>query len=341
MRLMTKRLIISSVVLIGLITLTVFYFSHYYTNSFTNSITYNQKENIDYEVCLKQNNYFSEKCLASNKTYVADIIDYINLDYSYSLNASERLKQTYTYNVTTEVVATSKEDSSKIIYDKKDVLIQDTKAKNTGNAANISKSITLNYNDYSGLITNFKKDYVLALDAKLIVTMNINYSGFYDNNFDKVTDSKALTVVIPLSEQTVAITTNNNKETTYKTIYKHMDRTIMTKLLFTLLVILDALVFTYLLYVLLKLRPAKREYLRELDRILKEYDRAIVNVNELPDVSNRNVIKVSTFDELLDARDNLEKPILFYKYVRKDKSVFTIINETEAYIFTLEINKDR
>ena len=84
--------------------------------------------------------------------------------------------------------------------------------------------------------------------------------------------------------------------------------------------------------------PYKQEYIKKLEKILKEYDRAIVTVTKKPDTTKKSINNVPSFEELLDARENLEKPILFYQNRSGSKSTFIIINDKEAYVYTLSLD---
>ena len=69
---------------------------------------------------------------------------------------------------------------------------------------------------------------------------------------------------------------------------------------------------------------------------MKEYDRAIVKTRTMPDIDDLKVIEVESFEELIDARENLEKPILFIDINPGQKSCFLIINDRDAYKFILK-----
>lgn len=315
--------------------ITLIFFITIYARPNTNSITYSEKSNISYNVCLKNNRYFDTNCLEGGKTYVADLINHINIDFSYILNSSELLNQNYSYNITSRVLATSKEDSNKVIYDKTEILEENKNfSDKSKNIANIKKSIKLNYNDYAKIITDFKKDYVLALDSKLIITMNIKYYGTYSDDFDAINKTKSLTIEMPLSEQTVSINKSDDINID-KTIYKNIEDNKIINYILCFFIISDLILLIIVMYAIMKIRPYKEEYLRKLEKILKEYDRAIVTIKKNVDLSEYKVIEVETFEEMVDARDNLEKPILFYKSKRTDKSTFIIINNDEAYVYTL------
>ncbi len=329
---------IPNIVLLGIsIILTIAFALFSLMKNRVEKVTYTENSNIDYMVCLKKNNYFKEKCLDNTKnSYVADILDYITLDFSYFMNVSTKIDQEYNYNITAKILATDKEDSSKVVYNKTTTLVENKKVNdNSKSIANMKEQVKINYADYNDIITNFKKDYVLALDANLIITMNINYKGKYSKDFDEINTAKQMSVTIPLSEQMITITTSTKKENK-TSILEKKEKGKTDKIIMKGLIGLDAILAGILIFSIMKSLPYKKEYLKELEKILKEYDRAIVSTNNLPSFKNHNQIEVPTFEELLDARENLERPILYYQSKTEDKVIFCIMANKEVYIYTLE-----
>ena len=75
-------------------------------------------------------------------------------------------------------------------------------------------------------------------------------------------------------------------------------------------------------------------YDKELKRILSTYDGIIVNVSSLPDLEKFNVIKVKSFDELLDAHSEVRLPINYYR--QKNRSTFILVNDTMLWMYILK-----
>lgn len=51
------------------------------SNKKTLSIKYQENNDIDYKVHLKDNNFFDEEYLEKGKSYITSFIDYIHIDY--------------------------------------------------------------------------------------------------------------------------------------------------------------------------------------------------------------------------------------------------------------------
>ena len=76
------------------------------------------------------------------------------------------------------------------------------------------------------------------------------------------------------------------------------------------------------------------KYTSKVKEILIKYDDIIVEANGLPSLKNYYVIKVKNFSEMLDAYNNIGKPINHYQ--EKNKSTFTIINDKVIYVYVLK-----
>lgn len=77
-------------------------------------------------------------------------------------------------------------------------------------------------------------------------------------------------------------------------------------------------------------------FIKEKKRILKTYDSVIVEVETLPNIAGKNVIKVKTIDDLVDAQLELREPI-YYKN-DNDSCFFLLLHYNEACIYILRVN---
>ena len=80
----------------------------------------------------------------------------------------------------------------------------------------------------------------------------------------------------------------------------------------------------------------KNKYQTELLNILRDFDREIVIArNGYESNIIKNVVKVDSFKELLDAKENLGKPIIYSK-VNSVKSEFIVEDECTLYKFIMK-----
>ncbi len=77
-------------------------------------------------------------------------------------------------------------------------------------------------------------------------------------------------------------------------------------------------------------------YDNTVNRILKDYDRLIVTGQVTIDESKySNIVIPETFEEMVDASQNLKSPILFYEVIKGEKCFFVIIKDDTLYKYRL------
>ena len=102
------------------------------------------------------------------------------------------------------------------------------------------------------------------------------------------------------------------------------------------LVLLAMFATTYLTKLALKTINRQSNYEKRLTEILTDYDRIIVEARGgYTSNTEKKVIKVPNFEELLDARDMLNKPIIFSK-VNNIKSEFIVEDDNKLYKYVLK-----
>lgn len=114
----------------------------------------------------------------------------------------------------------------------------------------------------------------------------------------------------------------------------------LSNMFFVITVIVGSLVLFLvidLVVLFVKIITGKSEYQKRIESILREYDRVIVDVTNNSNLISKenNVMKVSTFEELLDVSDRLEKPILHYEVSRNRKNLFMVRDNNDIYYFYL------
>lgn len=77
-------------------------------------------------------------------------------------------------------------------------------------------------------------------------------------------------------------------------------------------------------------------YIKERKKILRTYDSVLVEVEEIPNIAGKNIIKVKTIDDLVDAQLELREPI-YYKN-DNDSAFFLLLHYNEACIYILKMN---
>ena len=79
----------------------------------------------------------------------------------------------------------------------------------------------------------------------------------------------------------------------------------------------------------------KSEYVLKLNKILKEYGDIIAKADNMPNLSQYDIVNIKDFNDLVDIEEELHSPII-YNEIREDlESWFMIFNDKTAYKFIL------
>lgn len=344
----TKKNIIHLIiyfVVIAILTMTVFFsITRYFKTHKITSLGYEVNSDVDYKVFLKDNDMYESHYLGRDMKYIANLIDYIDFDFKYNVTATDITKYDYSYYFEAYV---NVYDKDKNLYEKTYKLTEPKKVKENEYSLNINENVQIKYSEYNDMIREFKKNYSLTSDSKLEVRMIVQTDMGYDK-FEK-TNHKLTDVVIasfPLTEQLVNISVDTNSVSKQDVINESSNHSFLNyAYLFVAfsMSIIEVFVIIEVFKYLYKLRPYNYEFIKYINEILKKYDRYIVNVKRLPNLSKSTIVDVTTIEEIVDARDSLQRPILYYTDSNRNKCVFIIINGTEAYRYTLiqsEFGKD-
>ncbi len=306
------------------------------------SLYYNEKSNLDYKVYLKENPYFDEPYLGKGNQYIATLIDYVDVTFNYNFNASDLLDFNYRYLVKADVTVYEKGDTSKILYKSSDTLLPEKKAKLTGaNKYSINENVKVDYAKYNDIVSAFKRDYSLALESNLKVTLYVFLdNGVYKELKQPITSSQTLSLTMPLTEQTVNINMSYKDVNDANVVeeYSNVETiNIIYFVLFGVSAVISAVIAVKLVRFLNKIKTKGTEYDRILGLILKNYEGIVARVKKVPDFSGRTVIELESFDEILDISEKLDKPILFIEMHKHQKSWFLIVNHNEIYKYALKL----
>lgn len=304
-------------------------------------ISYNEIGNIDYKVYLKENNYYPGEYLEKNMQYIANLVDKVNIDFNYEMHSSEKMNYNYVYNIKANLVITDPNDNNKILYKKTNVLVNDKAMKLVNNNFVINDNVSIDYDEYNNYVNAFKKEYALSVKSKLIITMEISVNGDNEVLKDKLNKKNNLGIAIPLSEQTIDISIDtsdiNNAGMLEKNYMAQVKNPVVLGI--GIFVALVSLYLSYIcIYTIFSNMTTPNIYRITIDKILKEYDRAIVTSNSIDsiNVDDYKIIDVASIEELLDAHDSTGQPILYAEVILDKVSKFIVIANGILYRFVVD-----
>ena len=306
-------------------------------------VKYDESSNIDYKVYLKENEFFNNTYLESNKQYIASLIDYIDADFKYDLSLDEMdVQYKYLYKIEAEVVVKEKK-SSNFLYNKKEELLENQERVSSLKNVSIKESINIDYNYYNNLVKKFLGIYNLDdTESFLNINMYVNVIGScekFDNNHNQ---ESVMSLVIPLTTKTMAIDISNNLINSEnmvmlcKSVYTNNYVFLVFGLLFT---IIDLGLIGYTINYEIKTRTAENIYEKEMKKILNNYGSYIQKIGNDFKFQNYQLVKVDSFSDMLEIRDTIRQPILLKENKEKTGAYFVIPSNTKLmYVYRLKVS---
>ena len=316
------------IIIILILVTVLIIFSIGYNFSKNDILKYTYSSKLNYQVCLNENKYYKEQCLNENTEYISSITDKINIDFNYSGVYEDVQKRKAEYYIKSVLlIKTDSEDAKELYKDEKD-LTKHKKININKNVIAINESVSIPFKEYNNYAEKYKNDYSLigrgTLDISLIVK---------ENNQEKEVSK----ITIPLTQLTYSISKQetNNKIETYNAVSHSKIKYFFIGLLTITLLLLLYSIYSLIKF-LLKTLPKQSKYNKKLKKILNVYDRVIITLEDKATIVNDNeVYKVKTFLELLDVRDTIDKPILYYK-VNDIKTEFYVQDENKTYKYVMK-----
>ena len=308
---------------------------------------YEESGRTNYRVCLKDNNDYPKKCLDPGMTYIASLIDFLDVDFNYNFNIDEEVNTEYSYYISAEVKVFERKDASKIIYEQEVKLVDpQTLSANETKEFNISQNIKLNYDVYNDLVRAFKTNHNVVADSHIVLKLYVETTNSNEKIIKPIRTSNVMSVTIPLTESQIEVALS------HKSINNRIEYGLSDKkevnYAFLALAVVSGLTSAGLLvmfaYVLIKSTSKKTLYEKYIARILRQYDDIVTEAVTLIDEDAYEIYDIKTFEELKNICDRLDKPIIFTEGVLKSEVVrtwFSIIDNDILYRYVVRSDEDR
>lgn len=295
----------------------------------------NTKNEANYQVFLNSNEFIDSPYLGMGQSYVSSMINYISISFSNNVNYQQLDFLNYNYTIYARLSASYKEDSGKTteIWNKTYPLKIQENILSESSSFKIQEQLDIPYQYYETVVSNFRQNYQLNVDAKLDVIMDINY--LYNTSESK---NVKLKVTIPMNQDVFQIDTqcNANKSFSEKETISNMTmNSSLAVFVLGLLGIIDCLLFVIIVLKVLAI-PTMSSYEKQKKKIKKEYGTVIVDVDNKIDFSKFIIFEIKTIEELIDLEEEIRIPILFYEKENLGVCYFVIIKDKYMYRYTLE-----
>ena len=301
-------------------------------------IKYKENSTIDYKVYLKENDFYDKEYLDKGMAYVASLIDKIKIDYNYFFTVDKESNIDIDNKVVAKLVITS-QNNSNIFFEKEFELLENSSEElKNGKNYSLKKEVEIDYGYYNNLANRFRANYAVNTNSVLEVYLQVKEKNMDSNSFELSNENKTV-LTIPLSEQEINISLDNKNVNDEKQIVKEKEVRInkpIYLIISGILLLFVLIEIIRLIKKLLLLNKKSNKYDKYIKKILRGYDRVIVNVKTPPNLDDYNVIKVESFEELIDVRDNIKEPIKYIVIQEHQKSEFFITNHIDLYLYVVK-----
>ena len=307
----------------------------YLKESRLSTVAFNENSNVDYKVFLKENKFYDKEYLEKDNQYIASLINKIETKFNYNMDIPNRFDYVYGYRVDA-LVEVKDVTNDNTIYKFQENLVEKKNVSNSG-ILKINDTVNIDYPKYNDLISSFKNTYELN-NAKgtLKINMYLDFNGT-ESNSKTIKNKKVASLELPLVENTISI----NKVNTNGSIKYDIGNVGIARvfLVFGILILITGLVYiAYIIYYSIKSRTAEMIYQKELKNITTNYDSYIQKISDKYDIGTSQVIKIKTFNDILEIRDTLKQPILMLENERKNGTFFIIpATNSIIYVYALRL----
>lgn len=335
-----SRLIFNVILFLSLVVTSYIFINKSIVIQEAKNVSYEEHGNADYKVFLKDNIYYEDKYLDKNMSYIANLIDYISVDYNYNFKADTLFDGEYSYKIRADLEILNAENKTLFFTKKYDLIKEKTFTIENQNEYNIVENVKIDYDHYNSLANGFKSSYGVDTESNLIIYLDI-YRNIDQNSINNpnINGKGTIKLTIPLSEKAINIKMDS-MEINNKNVITSLDDYYLEDIKYLIIGIISLIVSLYLFIKIVKrlsrLSISPTDYDKTLKKILNQYDRLIVTTSSMPNLEKNNIIKLKEFVELLDAKDNLHKPIFFIEVTPHQKAYFFIQDDDKIILFTLK-----
>lgn len=303
----------------------------------TKDIVYIENSKLDYKVYLKENDFFEKKYLEQENQYIASLIDFIEANFKYELEASEKgLDYKYKYKIVAEVNVEDKTNHKSLYKFEEDLIELKEYEHNTKTKLIINEPIKVDYNRYNDIIKRFVDIYDLDnSNASVIVNMYVDIlDDITTDNAKK--NTPAISLTIPLTTDTMEIDIESNEIFENSgNICKNINQ-VKKIYIAIILLILDIILAIKLTIFMKDTKNEKAVYNMRLKKIMSNHGSYIQKLNNEYDFEKRQILEVKSFEDLLQIKEILNKPILMTEKKFVMETFFFIPNEDGVYVFELK-----
>ena len=312
------RIIVSVIAILVLFICACFMGLKVINHTATENVKYIENGDFTYQVCLK-----NATCEPENVVYHGNDINIIKIAFKYDAKYEEKVKYNKNYHISS-IIRTYKNGTRELLFEKENDIVDLTNITNESDSIYINETVTIDYSKYK----DFVKSYNGKSQAEVILYLE------EDNETRRVSS-----LIIPLTNDDFELTkysTTNASRYTKRNVNIWDSYSLVYTIATSFLTLISLILIYRTTRLVLKVTNNKSRYETAVDDILKEYDSIIVVARDgYESTDDRKIKKVESFDELLEIKNQLNKPIIF-STVNDVKCEFIVEGDNELYKYVMK-----
>ncbi|MFA9399086.1 MAG: DUF5305 family protein [Clostridiaceae bacterium] len=302
--------------------------------------SYENSAKINYNVAMLSNNIYKQAIIGEDETYLTNYVDKINTSLNYDFSGDDVADVAGTYSVSANIQGSlGSESSLKDIWNKEYTLKDKTDFNFKDSKGTIKFDLPIDFRTLNQAAVDINNESKLAFTSILRITYNVDIEGVTDKG--NIKEKLSPYIEIPLNSSYFEIQGNKTamnegaieEETSTLTPLK------LKKILFLCFAIFILMAALAFVMIKTKVKITDDFIKKEMKKIFKLHGNRIVTLLEKESFTYETKIKVATMDDLVRVCDELEKPILHYKFQGKENNKFFVLENEMIYIYELKKNK--
>ncbi|MBO5883487.1 MAG: hypothetical protein J6Q78_03695 [Clostridia bacterium] len=305
-------------------------------------IGYREGGSIDYNVFLKENEFFEQTYLGKDQSYVASLIDKIIADFSYEIDMdTDDVNYRYSYSIKSRLEIMDDTSDVAIFNPERELVNKQNLAQSSSNRLKINEIVVLNYDEYNDLANKFLETYDLkSTTSNIIVTLEVDVLSDCEAFTGSAVDTYTSELRIPLTTKTVNIQMTSavpGEEAKMIACTRGVGSEAF-KTTAIVLGVVDVIMVLLLVAFIYFTRTPDITYTARVKKILSQYKSYIQRINNLFETHGYQIIMVDTFEEMLEIRDTIQAPILMCENADKTCAKFMIPTDSKLlYVYKIEV----
>ena len=305
-------------------------------------IGYTEGGSIDYDVYLKDNEFYDSPRLEKNQSYVASLIDKIIANFNYEIDMdAEDVNYRYSYTIKSRLEIMDDTSDVAIYNPEQELVSVQNKLQSSSSRLTVNEIVVLNYDEYNDLASRFLAAYDLdSTTSSLVVTLNVDVLSDCNAFSGSSVDTYSSELRIPLTTKTVNVKmTSSVPDAESKMIA--CTRGAGSEVFKTTAIVLgvvDVLLILFFVAFIYLTRTDDITYAARVKKILSQYKSYIQKIKNLFETHGYQIIVVDTFDEMLEIRDTIQAPILMFENEDKTCAKFMIPTDSKLlYLYEIKV----